>query len=55
MPDCVSIFLMKWENFVFIGFFGQFYTNPRVKYFILSKKDNFRHIIVYSTGHRAPV
>ena len=31
-------FLMKLENFVFIGFFGPFYTNLRVKYFILPKK-----------------
>ena len=47
MPDCVSIFLMKRENFVFIGFSGQFYTNLRVKYFILPKKilfDTLTHI-----------
>ena len=37
MSDCVSIFFKKWENLVFIGFFGQFYTNHRVKYFMLPK------------------
>ena len=35
---------MKWENFVFIGFFGQFYTNLRVKYF--AQKDHFRHTLL---------
>ena len=46
MPACVSIFLMKWEYFVSIGFFGQFYTNLRVKYYILPKKYHFRHTLV---------
>ena len=47
MSDCVSIFFRKRVNFVFIGFFGQFYTNLRVKYFILETKDHSRHTLMW--------
>ena len=55
MSDCAHIdtciyFFKEWENFVFIRFFGQFYTNLRVKYSILPKKDNFRQTLVVKLG-----
>ena len=47
MSDCVSILFKKWEHFVFIGFFGEYHTNLRVKYFIFPKKHNFRQTLFF--------